>query len=125
LSGRPTVISQLGLVLLLQLFQPSHLGWQQTVVFLFQIEVGRLADAGLAADISHRHAVSAMLQNERLLGVRKSRCFRRSPLLPTGKSARKTLPKNDPVSRPQSKVTPAVVAQVSSALWEMPDMVKC
>src|SRR5213080_4831689 len=32
------------------------------MVLLLPIEVGRLADAGLAADVSHRHAIGALLQ---------------------------------------------------------------
>jgi hypothetical protein len=59
-------------VLVLELLQPPHLSWQQTIVLLLPIEVGRLADASLAADIHHRHAVGALLQDKRLLGVRKS-----------------------------------------------------
>ena len=57
--------------------------------------------AGLAADIRHRHSVSALLQNKRLLGVRKLRCFHGLRSFPARKSARKTLPKNGPVWRPQ------------------------
>src|SRR2546423_10416969 len=56
-------------VLILELLQTTHLGRQQTVVLLFPIEVGRLADSSLAADIRHRHAVRSLLENKRLLGV--------------------------------------------------------
>ncbi len=51
---------QLG-VLVLELLQPPHLGRQQAVVLSLPIEVGRLADPGLAADIRHRYAVGALL----------------------------------------------------------------
>src|SRR5437899_4566668 len=37
--------------------------------------------------------IGALLQNERLLGVRKPRCLHRSPLLPARESMRKTLAK--------------------------------
>ena len=47
------------------------------------------------------HSVRALLENERLLGVRKLRCLHGSPLLPAGKSAPKTLTKNGPILRPQ------------------------
>jgi hypothetical protein len=72
-------------VLVLELLQPAHLGQLQTVVLLFPIEVGRLADPGLPADVRNQHAVRALLQNERLLGVRELRCLHRPPLLPAGK----------------------------------------
>src|SRR5262245_55015466 len=36
------------------------------------VRIGRLADAGFAADVSHRHAIGALLQNERLLGCPKT-----------------------------------------------------
>src|SRR5690606_41683723 len=54
---------------------------QQPVILLLPIEISRLADPGLAADLGDRHAVIALLQNERLLGVRKLRGFHRLPLL--------------------------------------------
>src|SRR3954451_782246 len=100
---------QLG-VLVLELLQPAHLGRQQPVVLLLPIEVGRLANTGLAANVRHRHSIGALLQNERLLGVRKSRCLHRSPLLPARESARKTLAKNGPVLR--SQITGSVLTQM-------------
>jgi hypothetical protein len=57
--------------------QPPHLGQQQAIALLLPIEVGRLADAGLAADIRHWHSVGALLQDKRLLDVRKSLCLHR------------------------------------------------
>ena len=84
-------------VLVLELLQPAHLGRQQAVVSLLPIEIGRLTDPCLPADLSHRHSVRTLLQNERFLGVRKLRGLHRSTLLPAGGSARKTLTKNDPV----------------------------
>jgi hypothetical protein len=61
-----------------------------------------VADPGLAADLGDRHAVTALLQNERLLGVRKFRGFHRLPLRPAGGiRQRKTLAKNGPVFWPQ------------------------
>jgi hypothetical protein len=57
-------------ILILKPFQTSHLQWLKTIVFLFPIEVGRLADPSVAADIRHRHTSVALLQNERLLCVR-------------------------------------------------------
>src|SRR6478609_9055482 len=84
------------------LLQPPHLGRQQTIVLLPPIEIGGLANPGLAADLRHRHAVVALLQNKRLLGVRKLRGFHRLPLLPAeGIRQRKTLTNNGPVFRPQ------------------------
>jgi hypothetical protein len=59
-------------ILFLNQPQPPHLRRQQAVVFLLpvSVEVGRLADPGLAANVRHRHAVGAPLENERLLDVR-------------------------------------------------------
>jgi hypothetical protein len=59
---------QLG-VLLLKLLEAAHLRRQQPVVLLLPVEVGCLADPGLAADLRHRHAVRVLLEDERLLGV--------------------------------------------------------
>src|SRR4029078_10009798 len=56
------------------------------IVALLTIEVVRRADAGLAADVSHRNPVAALLQNERLLRFRKLRCLHRLPLLPARES---------------------------------------
>jgi hypothetical protein len=47
-------------ILLLKLLQAPHLRWQRAVVLFLPDEVGRLADADLA-DVSHRHAVAALL----------------------------------------------------------------
>ena len=42
-------------VLILQLLQPTHLGRQQTIVLLLPVELRRLADASLAANIRNQH----------------------------------------------------------------------
>jgi hypothetical protein len=60
----------------------------------FAVEVSRLADASLAADLGHGHSIGTLFNNERLLGVRKRCSLHRSPLLQAGKSPRKTLAKN-------------------------------
>src|SRR5262249_23203826 len=86
----------------LELLQPTHLSRQQPVVLLLPIEIGRLADPGLAADVRNRNPVVALLQDKRLLGVRKLRGLHRRLLLPAeGFRQRKTLAKNGPVFRPQ------------------------
>src|SRR5215217_6550831 len=88
------------------MLQPPHLGRQQAVILVLQVKIGRLADAGLTAHIRHGHAVGTLLQDKRLLGVRKSRCLHRPPLLPARESVPKTLAKNDPVLRPQITTSP-------------------
>ena len=65
-------------------------------------ETGRLADAGLAANIRHRHAIGALLENERLLRLRKSLRLHRLRSSQPRESPRKTLTKNDLGFRPQS-----------------------
>src|SRR6478735_2594448 len=89
-------------VLILKLLQPPHLSGQQPIELLLPIEIGCLADPSLPADVRHRHSVTALLQNKRLLGVRKLRGLHRSPLLPARESVRKTLANNGPVFRAQS-----------------------
>lgn len=44
---------------------------QQAVVLLLPVEVGRLAAPGLAANVRNRDLILALLQNKRLLGIRK------------------------------------------------------
>ena len=53
-------------VLILQCLQPAHLVRQQTSIPFFPVEVGRLTDPGLAADLRNRRAFLALLQDERL-----------------------------------------------------------
>src|SRR6476661_8816276 len=53
-------------VLVLELPQPTHLRRQQPVVPLLPVEVRRLADPRLAADLGHSHPVMTLLQDERL-----------------------------------------------------------
>ncbi len=64
---------------LLQLLH--HLRRQHAGILLLPIEVGRLADARLAADLGNRDTFITLLQNERLLRVRKLRCLHRPPFL--------------------------------------------
>src|SRR5579871_5687541 len=82
-------------VLILELLQPAHLIRQQPVILLLPVEIRRLTDPGLAADLRHRNPVTALLQNERLLRVRKLRpfiVFRSSPAQEaTGKLYPKTI----------------------------------
>ena len=53
-------------VLVLKCLQPAHLVRQQTSIPFFPVEVGRLTDPGLAADLRNRRAFLALLQDERL-----------------------------------------------------------
>jgi hypothetical protein len=69
----------------LKLLQPPHLRRLHAVVLLLPIEVSRLADSGLPADLCNRYAVLALLQNERFLRVRELRGLHRLPLLPPAK----------------------------------------
>ena len=55
LNARPFLVG----VLVLELLQPPHLGRQQPVILLLPIEIRRLADPSLAADLGDRHAVVA------------------------------------------------------------------
>src|SRR5437763_1737828 len=78
----------------------------KSVILLLPVEVGRLADPGLAADIGHRNPVRTLLQNKRLLGVRKRRGLHGLRSCQPGNLARKTLAKNGPVLRAQVKRRP-------------------
>ena len=53
----------------------THLVRQQPAIPLFPIEVGRLADPRLAADLSDRRSFLVLLDDERLLRVRELRCL--------------------------------------------------
>lgn len=53
-------------ILVLDLLQPTHLVRQQPAIALLPVELGRLADPGLAADLRDRRASLALLQDERL-----------------------------------------------------------
>jgi hypothetical protein len=57
-----------------------------------------------------------LLQNKRLLGVRKLRSFHRLPLLPAWESGRKTLAKNGPVLRSQTNRLEGQVAGIVDKL---------
>src|SRR5690606_6504355 len=54
---------------------------QQTAIPLLPVEISRLADPGLAADLRHRRAFLTLLQDERLLRLRELRCLHRLPTL--------------------------------------------
>lgn len=73
-----------------------------TRILLAPIEIRRLADPCLPADLCHRHAVIALLQNERLLGVRKLDAFILPLLFPDGKFPRRTPLMDGPVFGDQS-----------------------
>jgi hypothetical protein len=59
--------------------QPAHLRRLRATVLLLPIKVGRLADAGLPANLRNRNAAVPLLQNERILGVRELGRFHRPP----------------------------------------------
>jgi hypothetical protein len=86
-ARHPTVQCQVGhdllqpTVLVFELLEPLHLGRQQTCILLLPIEVCRLADASLAADLGNWCAFLALLDDERLLRVQKLRCLHLIPLL--------------------------------------------
>ena len=61
-------------ILVLKRLQPSHLIGQQPAISLLPVEVGRLADPSLAADLGYRRAFLALLLNKRLLRLRELRC---------------------------------------------------
>ena len=69
-------------VLVLQLLQPPHHVTQQAFVLLLSIEVRRLRNTRLAADLRNGMPYRTLLQNQRLLRVRKLGCLHRFPLLP-------------------------------------------
>ncbi|TCS51615.1 hypothetical protein EDD52_14115 [Primorskyibacter sedentarius] len=68
-------------VLVFQCLQPAHLVGQQAGILLLPIEVRRLADPSLPADLGDRRASLALLQDEGLLRLRELRCFHAIPLL--------------------------------------------
>lgn len=73
--------------LALQLLQPLHLGRQQTGKLLLPVEVRRLADPGLPADLRNWGPVFVLLDDERFLRVRKLQClYRDSAPLPARKA---------------------------------------
>jgi transposase len=67
-------------------FERRISGGLQAFVFSLPIEIGRLANAGLPTTVSDRNAVGSLLQDERLLRVRKFRRLHRLPLPPTEES---------------------------------------
>lgn len=60
-------------------FEMLHLRRQRAIILLLPNEIHHLADSSPLADLRHRHAVRALLQNEHLLGVRE--CLRVHGLL--------------------------------------------
>ena len=58
-------------VLILKGLQPTHFVWQQPAVSLLPVEVSRLTDPRLAADLRDRRAFLALLQDKRLLRLRE------------------------------------------------------
>ena len=52
-----------------------------SLILLTPVEVGRLADPRLVADLGHRRAFLALPQDKRLLRLREPRCFHRLQLL--------------------------------------------
>jgi len=60
----------------------SHLPAHAAAAFLLPVEIGRLADPCLAADLSHRRSFLALLDDERLLRVRELRCLHAKPPCP-------------------------------------------
>lgn len=68
-------------ILVLELLQLLHLRRQHARVFFLPVEIGRLTNSRLPADLRHRHTFVALFQNERLLCVRKLRCLHRLPFL--------------------------------------------
>jgi hypothetical protein len=77
-------------ILVRESLQPPHLVRQQPAVSLLPVEVSRLADPRLAADLGNRSAFLALLQDERLLRFRELRCLHHLQLLSQpGKASRK------------------------------------
>jgi hypothetical protein len=68
-------------ILVLHLPQPAQLADAEVGILLLPIEKGRLADAGLPADIRHRHAALRLPQRVRYLLLGKRRPLHRSLLL--------------------------------------------
>ena len=58
-------------VLVFELLQLLHLGWKKPGVSFLPVKVGRRTDPGFATDLRDSRAVLALLDNERLLRVRK------------------------------------------------------
>lgn len=92
-------------VLVLELLQPPHLRRRQPLVLLLPIEVGRLADPGLPADLRHGCSLLALLQDERLLGVAELRSLHRPCSFPAWVRNPKTLTPNAPVFRDQTSAS--------------------
>ena len=63
------------IVLDLERLQAAHLIRQPPPIALLPIELGRLIYASLATDLRNRRAFIALLQDERFLRLRKSRCL--------------------------------------------------
>jgi hypothetical protein len=55
---------------------------RRSVILPLLVEVGRLADPGLAAALRNRNPVITLLEDERVLSIRNLRGLSRCPLLP-------------------------------------------
>jgi len=75
------------------LLEPSHLRRLHAVVPLLPIEVSRLADSGLPADLPNRYAVVSLLQNVRVRELRGFIVFRSS-------QPEENMPENSNFERP-------------------------
>ena len=95
---RPSALA----ILVLELLQPPHLGRQQTVILAFPIEIGRLANSRLAADIATGIPSAPCLRINAFWASENLDAFIALRSSQPGESTRKTLTKNDPVLRPQS-----------------------
>ncbi|MBG6210077.1 hypothetical protein IWQ49_004756 [Labrenzia sp. EL_126] len=77
-------------ILVFQFSQELHLRRQQTRLFLFPVEIRRLADPSFPAQIRDRLAVFTLLDDERFLRVREAQCFHQFRPFP----AKETVAKN-------------------------------
>lgn len=68
-------------VLVLECLQAAHLIGQQAAIPLLPVELRRLTDPGLPADLGDRRAFLALLQDEGLLSLRELQCLQAIPLL--------------------------------------------
>lgn len=60
---------------LFERLQAAHLVLQQLAISLLPVEVGGLADPGLAVDLRNRRTFLVLLQNERFLRIGELRCL--------------------------------------------------
>ena len=98
-------------ILVFQGLQPTHLVGQQTGVLLAPIEIGRLADPCLPANLRYWHAVVALFKKGTPFGrPKKNKMLSSLPLLfPAGNLARKTPIKNGQVFEDQSRTAKVAI----------------